>query len=203
MVHKNLFAILLLITLPLMGQTKKAAPKAKAPTAKQIHNSALIIDTHADTTQRLLDENFDMANPPAGDTGYVDFQKAKAGNLGAEFFSIWVEPRQWKGQYAHRTLALIDAVSQQAAKHPDKMMMAFSPADILKARQQHKLAALMGIEGGHSIENDLGLLRDYYRLGVRYMTLTWSNTKDRKSTRLNSSHSQISYAVFCLKKKKK
>jgi membrane dipeptidase len=178
MVHKNLSAILLLITLPLMGQTKKAATKSRTPTAKQIHNSALIVDTHADTTQRLLDENFDMANPPAGDNGYVDFQKAKAGNLGAEFFSIWVEPKQWKGQYAHRTLALIDAVYQQAAKHPDHMMMAFSPSDITKARQQHKLAALMGIEGGHSIENDIGLLRDYYRLGVRYMTLTWSNSNE-------------------------
>jgi membrane dipeptidase len=178
MVHKTLFAILLLITLPLMGQSKRAASKTKTPTAKQIHNSALIVDTHADTTQRLLDENFDMANPPAGDTGYVDFQKAKVGNLGAEFFSIWVEPKQWKGQYAHRTLALIDAVYQQAAKHPDQMMMAFSPGDILKARQQHKLAALMGIEGGHSIENDIGLLRDYYRLGVRYMTLTWSNSNE-------------------------
>jgi len=161
-----------------MGQTKKTVTKAKAPTAKQIHNSALIIDTHADTTQRLLDENFDMAKPPAGDNGYVDFQKAKAGNLGAEFFSIWVEPKQWKGQYAHRTLALIDAVYQQAAKHPDQMMMAFSTADILKAHQQHKLAALMGIEGGHSIENELGLLRDYYQLGVRYMTLTWSNSNE-------------------------
>ena len=178
MVHKTLFAILFLFTLPLMGQTKKAVSKAKTPTAKQIHNSALIVDTHADTTQRLLDENFDMANPPAGDTGYVDFRKAKSGNLGAEFFSIWVEPKQWKGQYAHRTLALIDVVYEQAAKHPDQMMMAFSSADIIKARQQHRLAALMGIEGGHSIENDMGLLRDYYRLGVRYMTLTWSNTNE-------------------------
>jgi membrane dipeptidase len=145
--------------------------------AKAIHQSALVIDTHADTTQRLLDEGFDLANPPAGDPGHLDFAKAKAGNLAAEFFSIWVEPK-YQGQYAHRTLQLIDSVYQQAEKHPDKMMMAFSPADILAAHKQKKLAALMGIEGGHSIENDLGLLRDYYRLGVRYMTLTWSNTND-------------------------
>ncbi|MBV9437935.1 MAG: dipeptidase, partial [Acidobacteria bacterium] len=126
----------------------------------------------------LLDENFDMANPPAGDQGNLDFAKAKAGNLGAEFFSIWVEPKQFKGQYARRTLDLIDAVYQQAAKHPDKMMMAFSSTDIERAHRAHKLAALMGIEGGHSIENDIRLLRDYYRLGVRYMTLTWSNTTE-------------------------
>jgi membrane dipeptidase len=58
------------------------------------------------------------------------------------------------------------------------MMMAYSTADIERARKEHKLAALMGIEGGHSIENDIHLLRDYYRLGVRYMTLSWSNTNE-------------------------
>src|SRR5205807_3892461 len=107
----------------LMGQTKPSKKTAGQLTAKQIHSSSLIIDTHADTTQRLLDENFDMANPPAGDQGNLDFAKAKAGNLGAEFFSVWVEPAEFKGQYAHRTLDLIDAVYQQAAKHPDKMVM--------------------------------------------------------------------------------
>jgi membrane dipeptidase len=66
----------------------------------------------------------------------------------------------------------------QAARHPDQMMMAYSPTDIDRARKEHKLAALMGIEGGHSIENDIHLLRDYYRLGVRYMTLSWSNTNE-------------------------
>ena len=170
---------LLTVSSSLMAQVKPSKKTAKTTSAaRQLHNSSLVIDTHADTTQRLLDENFDMANPPAGDKGNLDFAKAKAGNLGAEFFSIWVEPNDFKGHYAHRTLALIDAVYQQAAKHPDKMMMAFSTQGILLARNEHKLAALMGIEGGHSIENDLGLLRDYYRLGVRYMTLTWSNTNE-------------------------
>ena len=115
--------------------------------------------------QRLLDEQFDMANVPADDPGHIDFAKAKAGNLGAEFFSIWVEPK-FKGQFANRTMRLIDSVYQQAEKHPDRMMMAFSTADILAAKKKNKLAALMGIEGGHSIENDMGLLRDFYRLGA-------------------------------------
>jgi len=174
-----LFAVVSFLTLSSMAQTKPSRKPAKQPTtANQIHASSLVIDSHADTTQRLLDENFDMANPPAGDLGNLDFAKAKAGNLDAEFFSIWVEPKEFKGQYAHRTLALIDSVYQQAAKHPDKMMMAFSPWDIERAHRQHKLAALLGIEGGHSIENDIRLLREYYRLGVRYMTLTWSNTNE-------------------------
>ena len=127
------------------------------------------------TPQRLVDENYDLGSPLSG--GQINFDAAKQGNLGAEFFSIWVEPDLYKGDYAKRTLELIDSVYQQAAKHPDQTQMAFSSADILAAHRNHKLAALMGIEGGHSIENSLSLLRDYYRLGVRYMTLTWSNSR--------------------------
>jgi membrane dipeptidase len=165
-------ALLLVITLPLTAQTTTVNPK----TAEAVHDSAIVIDTHADTTQRLVDENFDLADPLNG--GQLNLDAAKKGNLGAEFFSIWVEPELYKGHDAKRTLELIDAVYQQAAKHPDQMEMAFTAADIEKAQREHKLAALMGIEGGHSIENSLPLLRDYYRLGVRYMTLTWSNSLD-------------------------
>ncbi len=147
------------------------------PRARQIHNSAIVVDTHADTPQRFLDENFDIGNTDPKDNGHVSLDKAHAGNLGAEFFSIWVEP-SFKGQYAHRALDLIDSVYEQAARHPDRMMMAYSVDDIERAHKQKKLASLMGIEGGHAIENDIRLLRDFYRLGVRYMTLTWSNTNE-------------------------
>ena len=92
----------------------------------QVHASALVIDTHADTPQRFLDEHFDLGDPLNG--GNLNLETARKGNLGAEFFSIWVEPNQYKGQYAHRTLELIDAVKQQVAKHPDQMMLATSPA---------------------------------------------------------------------------
>jgi membrane dipeptidase len=147
--------------------TQKLSPEA-------VHDSAIVIDTHADTPQRFVDENYDMGDPLKG--GNLNLESAKKGNLGAEFFSIWVEPNLFKGQYARRTLVLIDAVKQQVAKHPDQMMFATSVDDIEKAHREHKLASLMGIEGGHSIENSLALLRDSYALGVRYMTLTWSNS---------------------------
>ncbi|MFZ0690928.1 MAG: dipeptidase [Acidobacteriaceae bacterium] len=152
--------------------THKTAPANPAA----VHHSAIVIDTHADTPQRMLDDHYDLTEPLDG--GYLNFASAKQGNLGAEFFSIWVEPKLYEGHYARRTLDLIDTVLQQAAKHPDQMMMAYSPEDIERAHREHKLAALMGIEGGHSIEDSLGLLRDYYRLGVRYMTLTWSNSNN-------------------------
>ena len=169
---KILLASLLAVTLPLTAQNTPVNPK----TAEAVHDSAIVIDTHADTPQRLVDDNYDLADQLNG--GNLNFESAKKGNLSAEFFSIWVEPDLYKGHDARRTLELIDAVYQQAAKHPDRMQMAYSPADIEAAHREHKLAALMGIEGGHSIENSLGLLRDYYRLGVRYMTLTWSNSLD-------------------------
>jgi membrane dipeptidase len=146
--------------------------------AQKIHDSALVVDTHADTPQRFLDENFDIGSTDPKDIGHISLDKARRGNLGAEFFSIWVDPETNQGRFARHTFDLIDSVYEQAARHPDQMMMAFSTSDIEWARQQHKLAALMGIEGGHSIENDIHLLRDYYRLGVRYMTLSWSNTNE-------------------------
>jgi len=154
------------------------AQTAISAQARAIHDSAIVIDTHADTPQRFLDENYDIGSTDPNDHGHISLDKAKAGNLGAEFFSIWVEPETNQGHFARHTLDLIDSVYEQAARHPDRMMMAFSVADIERAHREYKLAALMGIEGGHSIENDIRLLRDFYRLGVRYMTLSWSNTNE-------------------------
>jgi len=161
--------------IPALSQDAGPAVSAKA---RQIHESALVIDTHADTPQRFLDENFDIGSTDPKDHGHISLDKAKAGNLGAEFFSIWVEPETNQGHYARHTLDLIDSVYEQAARHPDRMAMAFSADDIERIHKQKKLAALMGIEGGHSIENDIHVLRDFYRLGIRYMTLSWSNTNE-------------------------
>src|SRR5258708_38816969 len=156
---------------------KKSAAHPQTSPALAIHQSAVIIDTHADTPQRFLDENFDLGQNTPVSEGHIDLDKIKKGNLGAEFFSIWVEP-EFKDRYSKRAFDLIDSVYQQAARHPDKMTMAFTADDIVRAREKHKFAALIGIEGGHAIENDIRLLRDFYRVRVRYMTLTWSNTNE-------------------------
>lgn len=161
-----------------MAQSTTLSGPTVSAEARAIQQSALVIDTHADTPQRFLDEGFDIGSTDPNDIGHISLEKARRGNLGAEFFSIWVDPETNQGHFAQHTFDLIDSVYEQAARHPDRMTMAFSVEDIERAHREHKLAALMGIEGGHSIENDMHLLRDYYRLGVRYMTLSWSNTNE-------------------------
>jgi len=143
-------------------------------TPEQVHRNALVIDTHEDTPQRFVDEHFDLSDPLNG--GQLNLDAIHKGNLGGSFMSIWVEPELYKGHYARRTLELIDASRMQAAKHADQIKFSTSASDIEAAHREHKYAMLMGIEGGHSIEDSLGLLRMYYSLGVRYMTLTWSNS---------------------------
>jgi membrane dipeptidase len=179
---KSIWLSLVFALLPfspaLFAQSPPTAPAGVSSKAMQIHSSLIVVDTHADTPQRFLDGGFDIGSTDPADKGHISLDKARAGNLGAEFFSIWVDPRISSNHFSQKTLDLIDSVYQQAARHPDRMMMAFSVDDIERAHKDHKLAALMGIEGGHSIENDIHLLRDFYRLGVRYMTLSWSNTNE-------------------------
>jgi membrane dipeptidase len=145
--------------------------------ALAVHAEAIVIDTHADTPQRFVDENWNFTDPLNG--GMLNYETARKGNLNAQFFSIWVDPHQYAAHNsARRTLELIDGTLEQVRRAPDKLALCVTADEIVAAHAQGKFAVLMGIEGGYSIENSLGLLRDYYRLGVRYMTLTWSNTND-------------------------
>ena len=179
--HARISICLLIFTVPALLNAKTPPQSASSQTMtstrqspESVHRSLLVIDTHADTPQRFVDENFDLSDPLKG--GNENLDSIHKGNLGAEFFSIWVEPKLYEGHYARRTLELIDSVKQQVAKHPDQIEFVTSPAGIEEAHRNHKFAALMGIEGGHSIEDSIGLLRQFYALGVRYMTLTWSNS---------------------------
>jgi membrane dipeptidase len=141
-----------------------------------IHADALVIDGHADTPQRFLDEAWNFSDPLGA--GMLNLESARVGNLAAEFFAIWVEPKEWRGRFAHRTLQLLDGVYQQLRIHPGLMRLGLTSEDVVQAHRDKVFCVLLGIEGGHSIEADLGLLRMYYQLGVRYMTLTWSNSNE-------------------------
>lgn len=144
--------------------------------AKRIHEEALVIDTHSDFLYRAdLDGSALTDEPPLAQT---TLGKLEQGGVDAQFFSVWVPPAYEKYGYARKTLELIDDFYHEIGKSPKRIEMARTVADIKRIAESGKVAALMGIEGGHSIENRLELLRNFYRLGVRYMTLTWSNNTD-------------------------
>jgi membrane dipeptidase len=139
--------------------------------ARRIHRSAIVVDTHADTPQRMLfDSKFDLGVRHSD--GSIDIPRMREGGLDAEFFSIWVSSDITGPPAAKRALDLIDAVREAARTHPDALQLATTVADIRRAAAAHKTAVLMGMEGGHMIDDDLRLLRDYAALGVRYLTLT-------------------------------
>jgi membrane dipeptidase len=160
------------------GVVMRSAPKADgaAARARQLHFSSIVVDTHDDTTQRFLDGDFDLGKRASD--GSIDIPRMKEGGLGAIFFSIWMPSKITGSEAVHRALAQIDAVREQVRKHPKDLMLATTVAEIREARRQGKIAVLMGVEGGHMINSDLGVLRSYAALGVRYMTLTHSGNNE-------------------------
>ena len=140
--------------------------------AKKLHFSSIVVDTHDDTTQRFLEGKFDLGERHKD--GSIDIPRMKEGGLGAIFFSIWMPGTITGPEAVKRALDQIDAVRQQVAKHPDEMVLARTAEEVRTAHREGKIAALMGVEGGHMIAGDLGVLRTYAALGVRYMTLTHS-----------------------------
>ena len=141
----------------------------------RVHRSTLLIDTHNDVTSRTV-EGFDIG--PRAPTGHTDVVRLKEGGVGATFFAAYVSSKYVDGnRSANRALEMIDTVHHDiVGNHPNDFVFATTAAEIEAAHNQGKMAALIGIEGGHAIEDSLRLLRDFYALGVRYMTLTHTNT---------------------------
>ena len=138
--------------------------------ARQIHSSSLVFDTHADTPQRLLFDKFDLGHRDV--EGCVDIPRMREGGIGAIFFALWV-PVEITGQAATRRASdLLDSVLKQVEEHPADLAIAKSSADVARARQEGKIAVMLGIEGGHAINSDLNVLRNFHARGVRCMTLT-------------------------------
>jgi len=149
--------------------------------AAKLHREAIVVDTHDDITSAILEDGYDLGTAGGHAT---DLAKMRAGGIGAEFFSIYVDksfyehPSSRSGGAARRALDMIDVTYQQLERHADALTFARTVDEIRAAKQAGKIAILMGIEGGHAIENSLSALRDFYRLGVRYMTLTHTNNND-------------------------
>ncbi|HUJ39790.1 MAG TPA: dipeptidase [Candidatus Acidoferrales bacterium] len=154
---------------------RDAGPEISAH-ARAILARAIVVDTHDDTPQRMLWENFDLAHRDK--EGNIDIPRMREGDLNAIFMSIWTPGTIPATDAVSRALRMIDMVREQVKKHPQDLLLATSVADVRRARKENKIAVLMGMEGGHMINDDLGLLRRYASLGVRYLTLTHSVNDD-------------------------
>ncbi len=143
-----------------------------SPRARQLHFRSIVVDTHDDTTQRLIYQRFDLGERHAD--GDIDIPRMRDGGLGAIFFSIWIPGSITGAEAVKRALDQIDAVREQVRRHPKDLALCATADEVRRAHAQGKIAALMGMEGGHMIASDLGALRMYAALGVRYLTLTHS-----------------------------
>ena len=169
-----------------MSQNSNATPPvAASPVAQSeikpgddpraVHNRAILIDMHADTVQRMIDEGADINRRLS--TTHLDAVRMKEGGLDAQFFSIWVEPEAYglKGARAvERADEQVAAVRALAERNPETWALATSAADIRRAKAEGKLSALIGLEGGYAIDEKIENVERYYRMGVRYMTPTWT-----------------------------
>ena len=161
-----------------------------AARASKLHASAIVVDTHADTPQRLLFEKFDLGHRDA--RGHLDIPRMREGGLNAVFMSIWTPSKVNGPKGVKRALDLIDAVREQVRLHPQDLALATTAEEVRRAHAQGKIAFLMGMEGGHMIDDDLGVLRMYAALGVRYLTLTHgSNTNWADSSTDDPKHNGL------------
>jgi len=140
--------------------------------AKKLHFSSIVVDTHDDTTQRFLDGKFDISERHSD--GSIDLPRMREGGLSAIFFSIWIPSKITGADAVNRAIEQIEAVRAQVSFHPKELALATTVAEVRAAEKEGKIAALMGVEGGHMINSDLDVLRKFASLGVRYMTLTHS-----------------------------
>src|SRR5216683_2436943 len=141
-----------------------------AERARKLHFSSIVLDTHDDTTQRFFSKTFDLAkrNPD----GHVDIPRMREGGMNAIFFSIWIDGRTMGPEAVQEALDQIDAVHENVRKHSKDLVFARTAEEVRRAHAEGRIAALMGVEGGHMIGNDIRVLRMFGQLGVRYMTLS-------------------------------
>ena len=175
--------------LPLVQTFAQTMPAGADPKlwarAQRLHKKAVIVDGHNDIPSPLVDEDFDLATDSvgkfhrSGDPFHTDLRRFKQSGITGEFFSIYTSGTDYKaGGKMRRAMDMIDATMREVEKHPNDLSFCTNAADIRRAKKQNKVCALMGIEGGYVIENSLFALRNFYRLGVRYMTLTHNVSHD-------------------------
>lgn len=142
---------------------------------KSLHQKAIVVDTHNDVLSSATMKGLNIENDLTGKT-HSDIARFKKGGVDAQIFSIFCNERFGKDTAYKFANIEIDSLYAIVARNPDKMMIVTNPLQLQQAIAQKKLACLMGVEGGHMIEDNLSYLDAFYKRGVRYMTLTWNNS---------------------------
>jgi membrane dipeptidase len=178
--------------LPLAAQaTSTSADDPYLARAKRILKQTPLIDGHNDLPWRIREDSVARGNVDSYDLrkhtpGQTDLDRLRKGMVGAQFWSVYI-PGEWRDSgYARVQLEQIDIAREVIAKYPDRLALALSAQDIRRDFKQGRIGSLLGLEGGHAIENSLGALRAYYDLGARYMTLTHNVTLDWADAALDS-----------------
>jgi membrane dipeptidase len=183
---------LLVVVRPLHAQTGSPPPDDQyLARAKRILRQTPLIDGHNDLPWRIREDSIARGNVDAYDLrkhtpGHTDLDRLKRGMVGAQFWSVYTPGEYRDSGYARVQLEEIDIARRVIAKYPDRLALALNTDDIRRDFKQGKIGSLLGLEGGHAIENSLGALRAYYDLGVRYMTLTHNVTLDWADAALDS-----------------
>jgi len=165
-----------ILSLALTGTLVAQKSDEIAQRANKIHFSSLVLDTHIDVTPKLQQQGWNIAEEHT--TGHIDLPRMKKGGLNGLFFSIYMSGRVTGPKAVNDAVERIAAVHKLTDAMPDKFALCLTADDIRKAHKEGKVAALMGMEGGHMINNSLPILRMYARLGIRYLTLTHSVNTD-------------------------
>ena len=172
-----------LLLLPALVAGQPAPSAADWAKARRVLSTTPLIDTHNDLPWAIRESETAPMNVDAYDlrkktSGHTDFERLRAGMVGAQFWSVYLPGDYRDSGYARVQLEQIDIAKRVIAKYPERLELVRTSAGIRDAFARKKLGSLLGMEGGHAIENSLGALRAYYDLGARYMTLTHNVTLD-------------------------
>ncbi|MBK9380052.1 MAG: dipeptidase [Chitinophagaceae bacterium] len=151
---------------------------------RKLHDRAILVDTHNDCLTSLTLKGKDIATRL--ETGHSDLYRWKKGGLDVQFFSIWTDKtaRNKEGFYRD-AVEEIDSLHHIILRNPDRMTFATNYREVKKRAHKDKLVSLIGVEGGHMIENDIGKLESLYEKGMRYLTLTWNNSTSWASSAMD------------------
>ena len=181
MLKKFLFISFLTFTLSSFGQS-----------SGKLHQASVVVDTHNDVLSTILQTGYDLGKNLAGRT-HTDLDRMKQGGVDVQVFSIFCDERYGKGTAFNYAIREMDTLQRIAVRNPAKLVLVHTPSQLEKAVREGKIAGLMGVEGGHMIEDNLTYLDSLYQRGARYMTLTWNNSTSWASSAADESKGQLPF----------